>query len=266
MNNHWHGEKSPVTTKKPIIWGCRYWPYIERCMESESSHPCGGLFVAYFMGFIKIKQKKIIMKKQFTLLVLFFVLIFGSATLFFANAAGNELNTTINLQDVGSLPAVPEVPTINVLPNTTYTYTLSITNNILLGNDISRKVQIVYLRPRLPSSFALNGPVTCPTNWEELNQLNFGRGVGIINCIELGLDTTSPTTVSNPQYDLKYGQSANVSFTFTTPSSNGTTDLNLAVGSINSSGVLTGGFGYVAVHIVVESPFCTSYTYSDWSS
>lgn len=201
------------------------------------------------------------MKKQFILLVIVSVLIFGSVVSV-ANAVGNTLNTTLNLQDIGSLPSVPEVPTINVQPSTTYTYTLSITNNILLGNDISRKVSIVSVKPRLPNSFILGDPVVCPSNFEEVRLSNNSRDVGIINCVEVGLDTTSPTTTSNPQYDITYGQTGSVSFTFTTPSSGGITDLSLGIGSINSAGVLGTGQWSPAVHISVANPACTA---NDWS-
>lgn len=198
------------------------------------------------------------MKKQFTFLILFSVLIFSSAIPFITNAAGNELNTTINLQDVGSLPAVPEVPTINVLTNTTYTYTLSLINSILLGGDISRKVSIVSFTARLPSSIPVGGPVVCPPNWEESNNPNSGRGVGMINCIE--------SDASSRQYDITYGQTGSVTFTFTTPSSAGTTDLSLPVSYIKSDGLTQLTNWSPTVHIAVESPTCTSWTYSDWSS
>ncbi|MDD4110968.1 MAG: hypothetical protein PHS54_05425 [Clostridia bacterium] len=34
-----------VQDKNPIMWSCLERPYIERYMENESSHPCGGIFV-----------------------------------------------------------------------------------------------------------------------------------------------------------------------------------------------------------------------------
>ena len=42
--------KKPVTDKKPIIWGYRYWSYSERGMDSASYHLCGGLFVYKIMN------------------------------------------------------------------------------------------------------------------------------------------------------------------------------------------------------------------------
>ena len=198
------------------------------------------------------------MKKQFASLFIFSVLIFGSTVPFVANAAENELNTTLNLQDIGSLPAVPEVPTINVLTNTTYTFTLSLTNSILLGGDISRKVSITSFTARLPGSLPVGGPVVCPPNWQEDNRQNGGRDVGMINCVE--------SDANNRQYDITYGQTGNVSFTFITPSSAGTTDLFLPVSYIKSDGT-TGGMGWSpALHISVSIPVCTSWTYSDWSN
>lgn len=38
--------KKPVTDKEPIIWGHRYWSYLERDMGGASCHLCGGLFVS----------------------------------------------------------------------------------------------------------------------------------------------------------------------------------------------------------------------------
>ena len=37
-----------VQDKNPIMWSCLERPYIERYMENESSHPCGGIFVFNF--------------------------------------------------------------------------------------------------------------------------------------------------------------------------------------------------------------------------
>jgi len=199
------------------------------------------------------------MKKQFIIIFTFSILFLGT-TFFNVNAIENTLNATINLQDIGSLSSVPEVPTINVQKNTTYTLTLSIVNNILLGGDTSRKISIVSVKPRLPNSFVLKDPVVCPYNFEEVRLSNNSRDVGIINCVEIGLNSTGSITTSNPQYDITYGQTGNVSFTFTTPTTSGSTDLSLGIGSINSDGVI--GTGYWSLHIVVANPVCTI---ADWS-
>ena len=197
------------------------------------------------------------MKKQFIFLVLFSALIFGSTAPFVANATENELNTTLNL--TGWFDVIP-VPTINVQSNTTYTYTVSLTSNI------SPKVPIVLIKPRLPDPFVMGGPIVCPSGWPAGHLGNNSEGIGSVVCIEPGLDTTVPNPTSNPQYDLLYGQTGNVSFTFTTPSSGGTTDLALYINYIRSDGTMQGIWYSPAVHIVVESPVCTSWTYSDWSS
>lgn len=42
--------ESPVTNRKPIIWGCRYWPYRETGMEVARPHPCGGFSVTYHLA------------------------------------------------------------------------------------------------------------------------------------------------------------------------------------------------------------------------
>jgi len=206
------------------------------------------------------------MKKQYIFLTILSVLIFGIAVPFIASADVNQISTTLNFQDVGSIPSVPEVPTISVLPNTTYTYTISLANNFLLNNDISKKISIVSLKPRLPGSFVLLDPVVCPSNFEEIHTPNASRDVGIINCIEVGLDTSSPNPVSNPQYDITYGQTGVVSFTFTTPSVIGTTDLSINVSFIRNDGLMQNVQWSPAVHIVVEIPTCNSWTYSDWTS
>ena len=157
----------------------------------------------------------------------------------------NKRSTTLVLQDNGSLPAVPEVPTINVQPNTTYTYALSLTNSILLGGDISRKVSITSFTARLPSPYVVAAPVVCPSGWGWVNTPNRGIDVGMINCVE--------SDANNRQFDITYGQTGSVSFTLITPASSGTTDLSLPVSYLKNDG----SSGYTtwspAVHIVVGS-------------
>lgn len=181
------------------------------------------------------------------------ILIFSFTGPSVVNAVGNELNTALNLQDIGSLPVVPEVPTVNAEPNIMYTYTLSVTNSIKMGNDPSRKVSVVSLKPRLPSAFVIGGPVACPLGWPAGHLGDNSEGIGSVVCTESGSG-------------LVYGQNGNVSFTFTTPPSAGTTDLALYVSYVKSDGLTQGTWWSPAVHIIVASPACISWTYSDWSS
>ena len=208
------------------------------------------------------------MKKQFAFLLIFTALFFGFATSFVASAAANELSTSITLS---ADPTPGGVPILNVLPSTTYTHTISITNNL------ASKAPIVKIVLRLPDPFVMVDPVVCPPNWTEVSTQNNGRGVGMINCVENGLDTSISNPTSNPQYDLAYGQTTSVSYSFTSPSVNGTTDLALQVFYINSSGLMQGTWfngSYAPAQIVVETPVavvvspptCTSWAYSNWSS
>jgi hypothetical protein len=161
--------------------------------------------------------------------------------------AGSPLNTTISL---ATSPVGP-VPTVNVQPNAKYTLTVSFTNNILLNGDISKKVTIVGTNFRLPSSFPVADPVVCPSGWQEVNSPNYGLGVGMAICNESGVNTAISNPVSNPQYDIAYGQTGSASFTFTTPSSAGTTDLALYLSYIDNNGLLQGTWFSPAVHIAV---------------
>lgn len=206
------------------------------------------------------------MKNPFKSFLLFSILILGVTTSPTVKAAVNELITTTTLS---ADPMPGGVPVLSVLPSTTYTHTISITNNL------ASKAPIVKIVLRLPDPFVMVDPVVCPLNWTEVSTQNNGRGVGMINCVENGLDTSIPNPISNPQYDLAYGQTTSVSFSFTTPSVNGTTDLALQVFYINSSGLMQGTWfsgSYAPAQIVVESPvavvpsICTAWTYSDWSS
>ncbi len=208
------------------------------------------------------------MKKQFAILLVFVsILGFGLANVPFVTAAGNELNTAVNLQETAFLPYTPEIPTINVLPSTTYTYTLSVTNSILQGNDPLKKVSIVLLKPRLPNTFPVGGPIACPSGWPAGYLGGQVDGPGSVVCVHPGYNTSPPYEItgsmSSSQYNIEYGQTRNISFTFTTPSS-GITDLVLFVAYINGSGN-PGGIGWT-IHVVVVPPTCTSWTYSNWSS
>lgn len=187
------------------------------------------------------------MHTKFAFLVILFALVLGSTTTSFVNAAENEISTTLHLQDIGSLPEVPEVPTINVQPNTTYTYTLYITNNILLGNDESRKVSIVMLKPRLPDPFVVGEPVVCPSNWPTGHLGDNSEGIGSVVCTAPDSDTAIP-----------YGQTGAVSFTFTTPPYSGTTDLSLTASYIKHDGSMQTTAWSPAVHIVVADAAPTS--------
>lgn len=53
-SNFRHGSKSPITTRKPVIRGCRDWPPGETRVEGASSHPCGG-FCAAAQGFTTVR-------------------------------------------------------------------------------------------------------------------------------------------------------------------------------------------------------------------
>jgi len=61
----------------------------------------------------------------------------------------------------------------------------------------------------------------CSPNWEEANLSNYGRGVGMINCVRslelVQRATRADTTFPTSQYDIAYGETRIVSFTFTTP-------------------------------------------------
>lgn len=202
---------------------------------------------------------KIYLKKKFIVLILFSVLIFSLASLSIANAIENKLSSTLILSTNPPEGALA----IKVQPDTTYKYTISLTNNL------ASKAPIVLIKPRLPDPFVMSGPVVCPSGWPAGHIGNNSEGIGSVVCTEPGLDTSIPNPVSNPQYDIAYGQTGSVSFTFTTSPSKSTTDLALYIAYINSSGLMQGTW-FSPVQIVIESsiiksPTCTSWTYSDWS-
>ncbi len=206
------------------------------------------------------------MKKQFTFLFVLFVLVLCCAIPFIVNAVdSNVISTDLPLFDVGSLSFVQGFEERNVQPNTIYKFTISLLNRILLGNDTSREVSIVATKARLPNTFSIEGAIVCPTGWPAGHFEDNSEGTSVV-CTEPGLDTSVSNPTSNPEYDLTYGQNGNMSFTFTTPSSAGTTDLVIYVSYINSDGLIQTIVWPTALHIIVESSICTSWTYTDWNA